>query len=98
MPYLRSNISSKIFYFGNRSKILKNARATHSKLIFSNNIKKLATRICKEGGRIKTFPHTFAKHFGRHFRINSFDEISDFRVAKCWYHETCLMSQSGQNS
>ena len=54
MPFLRSNIPSKIFYSTYGSEIFRTVRTTSSKFIFSTNSKKLITRICKQCGRIKT--------------------------------------------
>ena len=65
---MRSNVSSKMLYSTYESEILKNKKTTNSKLIFLSNSKKLITRMCKQGGRIKTFSHTLAKAFGRHFQ------------------------------
>ena len=68
MPYLASNVPSKMFYSAYGSEILRTEKATSSKLIFLNNSKKLITRMYKQGGRIKTFSHTLVKVFGRHFQ------------------------------
>ena len=68
MSYLRSNIPSKMFYSAHGSEILRTLRATSSKLNFSNNAKKLITRICNQGGTIKIFSPALVKIYGRHFQ------------------------------
>ena len=61
MPCLRSNILSKMFYSTYESDILRTARATTSRLIFSNHSKKLIASMCKHSGNTKTFCDTLAK-------------------------------------
>ena len=68
MPYLRSNIPSKLFYSTRGSEISRTITITSSKPIFLMNSKKLVTRMGWQGGRIKIFCHTLAKVFGRHFQ------------------------------
>ena len=67
MLYLRSNIPSTMFCFAYKSEILT-TRTTNSRLIFSNTAKWKLTRMCKQAGRIKAFPHALAKMYGRHFQ------------------------------
>ena len=65
-----------MFYSKYGSDIFRTRRATSSKLIFLSNSKKLITRMCKQGGRIKTFSLTLAnaleeifKHLKNSFQL-----------------------------
>ena len=60
MPYSKSNIPPNIFYSACASEILITTKAISSKLISCKNAKKLTTRMCKQGRRIKTLSHTLA--------------------------------------
>ena len=92
--YLRSNIPSKTFYSEYESEILRTARRTSSKLIFSNSARKLTTRMCKQGERIKKFSDTL---LGRHFMyMKTFSKISKilpyfFRFRAVMKSDSCTL-------
>ena len=68
MPCLKRNFPLDVFYSTYGFEILRTTRTSSSKLIFSNDSKKLITTICKQGGRIRTFSNTLAKIFVRYFQ------------------------------
>ena len=67
MPYLDSNIPSKIFYSAYGAEILRSARVTNNKINFEHHCKILVQRMLKQGGRRLTINKTLTKVFGRHF-------------------------------
>ena len=67
MPYLSSNIPSKMFYSAFGAEILRAARTTSSATVFLNSSKTLVTRLCNQGGNLKILTNTLNKIFGRHF-------------------------------
>ena len=69
MPYLDSDIRSKIFYSAFGAEILRSARTTNDAAIFQRNSKILINRKMKQGGKINRLFSTFNKLFSRHFDV-----------------------------
>ena len=67
MPFLHSNIPSKMFYSSFGAEILRSARTTTDRTDFKNICKTLTTRMARQGGKRYKFEATINKMFGRHF-------------------------------
>ena len=67
MPYLNSNLPSKMFYSAFGAEILRTARTTSTLNDFISNSKRLLKRMKKQGGNMKSISKTLSKTFGRHF-------------------------------
>ena len=77
MPYLESNIPSKMFYSAYGAEILRSARVSNNKLNFECHCKVLIQRMIKQGGKRITVNKTLSKVFGRHFStFNKFYDTS----------------------
>ena len=66
MPYLDSNIPSKIFYSEFRVEILRSARTIIDATIFQRNPKFLINRIMKHGDKTNILSTTLNEVFGCH--------------------------------
>ena len=69
MPFLCSNIPSKIFYSSMGAEILRMARTTNQKSAFLLSSKRLINRMVNQGANINSVMKTLKKTFGRHFSI-----------------------------
>ena len=80
MPYLESNIPSKMFYSAFGSEILRFARNTSDFNLFKVNTKCLIERMLKQGGKNSILNNVLRKLFGRHFDAfgKYFNDFSDF--------------------
>ena len=80
MPYLESNIPSKMFYSAFGSEILRFARNTSDFNLFKVNTKCLVERMLKQGGKNSILNNVLRKLFGRHFDAfgKYFNDFSDF--------------------
>ena len=67
MPYIDSNIPSKIFYSSFGAEILRYARNTSKVEVFLNTCKNLLVRMLKQGGHINGLSNVLNKIVGRHF-------------------------------
>ena len=67
MPYVDSNIPSKIFYSSFGAEILRYARNTNEVKIFLDSCHILIARMLKQGGRVEKLLNVLNKMFGRHF-------------------------------
>ena len=69
MPYLCSNIPSKMFYSAFGAEILRIARTTNIFNVFKCSSKILLYRAQKQGGDNGILKKTLPKYFGRHFEV-----------------------------
>jgi len=69
MPFLDSNIPSKIFYASVGSEILRIARTTSNLHDLVTRVNALLTRMAKQGSKHKQIASLINKLFGRHFNV-----------------------------
>ena len=69
MPYLDSNIPSKIFYSAFGGEILRFARNTSDIALFMDKSKLLIDRMLKQGGKSFILTNILKRLFGKHFDI-----------------------------
>ena len=67
MPFLCSNIPTKMFYSSLGAEILRIARANNQKVSFFKSAKEIVSRMLNQGGNITRVTNTLKKIFGRHF-------------------------------
>ena len=69
MPYLCSNIPTKMFYSAYGAEILRTARTASDVNSFINHCRVLIKRMVKQGGVIDKMEKTLSRVFGRHFDV-----------------------------
>ena len=67
MPYLDSNMPSRIFYSTLNAEILRIARCTTEREAFVKSANKLCTRMLKQGANYNRTIHSLTKIYGKHF-------------------------------
>ena len=67
MPFLESNIPSKMFYSSLGAEVLRIGRANNENTTFFESSKKLVKRMLKQGGSMMQISKTLKKVFGQHF-------------------------------
>ena len=69
MPYITSNMPSKIFYSSLGAEILRIGRTTNDFDQFKFSSKKITGRMIKQGAQHHKIQQCFRKIFGRHFDV-----------------------------
>ena len=69
MPYVGSNMPSKVFYSSLGAEILRIGRATNKCDSFKISSKKLVGRMLKQGGSKHKIQQSLSKLYGRHFEV-----------------------------
>ena len=67
MPFLDSNIPSKMFYSSLGAEILRIGRASNSSTGFLRSSNKIVNRMLKQGGNLSKITKTLKKVYGQHF-------------------------------
>ena len=69
MPFLCSNIPTKMFYSSLGAEILRIARANNNKISFVKSTKGIINRMFNQGANRTRIANTLKKVFGRHFEV-----------------------------
>ena len=69
MPFLDSNMPSKIFYSSLGAEVLRIARTTNNKAAFLNSVSIIIKRMVNQGAKLETVIKTLKKVFGQHFTL-----------------------------